>query len=78
MHFSKAAPSEPLPGGASVILISSGAALAGSPNSGGYAGAKRTQLFIANYSQKESDRLGLGLRFSAVAPRIMPAKPRRS
>ena len=64
--------SRPLPAGVSVILISSGAALAGSPNSGGYAGAKRTQIFIANYSQKESDRLGLGLRFMALAPRIMP------
>jgi NAD(P)-dependent dehydrogenase (short-subunit alcohol dehydrogenase family) len=71
-HFSKAALSRPLPVGSSVILISSGAALAGSPISGGYAGAKRTQLFIANYSQKESDRLGLGLRFSALAPRMMP------
>jgi hypothetical protein len=29
-------------------------------------------MFIANYSQKESDRLGLGLRFTALAPRIMP------
>jgi NAD(P)-dependent dehydrogenase (short-subunit alcohol dehydrogenase family) len=71
-HFCKAALSRPLPAGASVILMSSGAALAGSPNSGGYAGAKRTQLFIANYSQKESDRLGLGLRFMALAPRMMP------
>jgi len=71
-HFSKAALSRPLPAGSSVILISSGAALAGSPNSGGYAGAKRPQLFIANYSQKESDRLGLGLRFTALAPRMMP------
>src|SRR5262245_18351156 len=71
-HFLKAALSRPLPVGASVILISSGAALAGSPISGGYAGAKRTQLFIANYSQKESDRLGLGLRFMALAPRMMP------
>jgi NAD(P)-dependent dehydrogenase (short-subunit alcohol dehydrogenase family) len=71
-HFSKAALSLPLRAGSSVILISSGAALAGSPNSGGYAGAKRTQLFIANYGQKESDRLGLGLRFSALAPRMMP------
>jgi hypothetical protein len=53
-------------------VISSGAALAGSPNSGGHAGAKRTQIFMANYSQKESDRLGLGLRFMALAPRIMP------
>jgi NAD(P)-dependent dehydrogenase (short-subunit alcohol dehydrogenase family) len=71
-HFSKAALSRPLAPGASVILISSGAALAGSPNSGGYAGAKRMQLFLANYAQKESDRLGLGLRFSALAPRMMP------
>jgi NAD(P)-dependent dehydrogenase (short-subunit alcohol dehydrogenase family) len=71
-HFCKAALSRPLPAGASVVLISSGAALAGSPLSGGYAGAKRTQIFMANYSQKESDRLGLGLRFMAIAPRIIP------
>ena len=71
-NFCKAALSRPLPAGASVVLLSSGAALAGSPLSGGYAGAKRTQIFIANYSQKESDRLGLGLRFMAIAPRIVP------
>lgn len=71
-HFCKAALTHPLPAGASVVLISSCAALAGSPLSGGYAGAKRTQIFIANYSQKESDRLGLGLRFMALAPRIIP------
>jgi len=71
-NFCKAALSRPLPAGASVVLISSCAALAGSPLAGGYAGAKRTQIFIANYSQKESDRLGLGLRFMAVAPRIVP------
>jgi NAD(P)-dependent dehydrogenase (short-subunit alcohol dehydrogenase family) len=71
-HFCKAALSRPLAKGASVIVITSGAALAGSPISGGYAGAKRTQIFIANYSQKESDRLGLGLRCTALAPRIMP------
>ncbi len=71
-NFCKAALARPLRTEASVILISSGAALAGSPNSGGYAGAKRTQLFIANYAQKESDRLGLGLRFMALAPRMMP------
>ena len=29
-------------------------------------------MFIANYSQKESDRLGLGLHFMALAPRITP------
>jgi len=71
-QFCKAALSRPLPAGSAVILVASGAGLAGSPISGGYAGAKRTQMFIANYSQKESDRLGLGLKFAALAPRIMP------
>ena len=71
-HFLKAALSRPLPANATVIVVSSGAALGGSPISGGYAGAKRTQIFMANYSQKESDRLGLGLRFMALALRIMP------
>src|SRR5262245_55160149 len=49
-YFCKAALSRPLPAGSSVILISSGAALAGSPNSGGYAGDRRPQLFIAYYN----------------------------
>ena len=71
-NFCKAALARPLAAGASIILISSGAAFAGSANSGGYAGAKRTQIFIANYAQKESDRLRLGLRFITLAPRIMP------
>jgi NAD(P)-dependent dehydrogenase (short-subunit alcohol dehydrogenase family) len=71
-NFCKAVLSRPLAAGASVVLISSCAALAGSPLTGGYAGAKRAQIFIANYSQKESDRLGLGLRFMTIAPRIIP------
>ena len=71
-HFCKAALSRPLAPGASVVLMSSVAALGGSPITGGYAGAKRTQMFIANYSQKESDRLGLGLRFITLAPCIVP------
>jgi NAD(P)-dependent dehydrogenase (short-subunit alcohol dehydrogenase family) len=71
-NFCKASLAHPLPAGASAVLISSGAALAGSPLSGGYTGAKRTQIFIANYSQKKSDRLSLGLRFMAIAPQIVP------
>jgi len=66
--FCKAALRRPLPPGAMVVLISSGAAIGGSPISGGYAGAKRMQMFMANYCQKESDRLKLGLRFLAVTP----------
>jgi NAD(P)-dependent dehydrogenase (short-subunit alcohol dehydrogenase family) len=71
--FCKAALRQPFAPGSTVILISSGAALAGSPISGGYAGAKRMQMFMANYAQNESDRLQLGVRFLALAPmRPMP------
>ena len=72
-RFCKAALEMPLQRGSTVILISSGAALGGSPISGGYAGAKRTQMFLAGYGQKESNRLELGIRFMALAPAtIMP------
>lgn len=71
--FCKAALCLPLRPGTVIILISSGAALGGSSISGGFAGAKRMQMFMAQYCQGESDRLSLGLRFVALAPmRIMP------
>jgi NAD(P)-dependent dehydrogenase (short-subunit alcohol dehydrogenase family) len=71
--FCKAALQGRLKPGSRVVLISSGAALTGGPpNSGGYSGAKRMQMFLAAHCQKEADRLGLGLRFMALVPmRIM-------
>ena len=63
---------KPLRPGSTVVVISSGAAVAGSPLSGGYAGAKATQRFIAAYAQEEANRGGLGIRFTAVLPRITP------
>ena len=72
--FCKAALGGPLRPGTRIILISSGAALSGGPPfAGGLGGAKRAQMFLAGHCQKESDRLGLDLRFMALAPmRIMP------
>jgi NAD(P)-dependent dehydrogenase (short-subunit alcohol dehydrogenase family) len=55
-----------------VVVFSSGAALAGSPLSGGYAGAKATQRFITGYAQGEAKRAGLDITFTAVLPRITP------
>lgn len=63
---------KPLRPGSRVVVISSGAALAGSPLSGGYAGAKATQRFITAYAQDEANRAGLGITFSALMPRITP------
>jgi NAD(P)-dependent dehydrogenase (short-subunit alcohol dehydrogenase family) len=63
----------PLRAGSRVIVVSSGAALAGSPLSGGYAGAKGTQRFIAAYADQESRRAGLGIRVTSVLPGLTPA-----
>ena len=62
----------PLRRGSRVVVISSGAALGGSPLSGGYAGAKATQRFIAAYARDEAARGGLGIAVTAVLPRITP------
>jgi NAD(P)-dependent dehydrogenase (short-subunit alcohol dehydrogenase family) len=64
---------KPLPPGSRIVVVSSGAAVNGSPVSGGYAGAKATQRFIAAYAQEESDRAGLGITVTAVLPRMTPA-----
>ena len=53
-------------------MVSSGAALNGSPISGGYAGAKATQRFITAYAQDEAKRAGLDITFTAVLPRFAP------
>jgi NAD(P)-dependent dehydrogenase (short-subunit alcohol dehydrogenase family) len=51
-HLLKAALTVPLAAGSTVAIVSSGAAVAGSPLSGGYAGAKRMQLFMTSTHKK--------------------------
>jgi NAD(P)-dependent dehydrogenase (short-subunit alcohol dehydrogenase family) len=63
----------PLAPGSTVITMSSGAALAGSPLSGGYAGAKAAIRFLTAYAAAESGRDGLGIRFVSVLPQITSA-----
>ena len=62
----------PLAPGSSLIALSSGAALKGSPLSGGYAGAKATVRFITSYAAGESERNGLGIEFVSVLPQLTP------
>jgi len=64
----RAALARPLRPGSTVLLVSSGAGLDGSPLSGGYAGAKRMQMFLAGYLQRAAEARGLGIRFVALAP----------
>jgi NADP-dependent 3-hydroxy acid dehydrogenase YdfG len=63
----------PLEPGSLVIALSSGAAVRGSPLSGGYAGAKATIRFIASYAAAESERDGLDIRFVSLLPQLTPA-----
>jgi NAD(P)-dependent dehydrogenase (short-subunit alcohol dehydrogenase family) len=65
----RAALAQPLRPGSTVVIVSSGAGLGGSPLSGGYAGAKRMQMFLAEYLQKRSDARKLGIRFVAIVPK---------
>jgi NAD(P)-dependent dehydrogenase (short-subunit alcohol dehydrogenase family) len=63
---------KPLSPGSRVVVVSSGAAIKGSPASGGYAGSKATQRFMASYADGESRRLGLGIAVNAVLPKMTP------
>jgi NAD(P)-dependent dehydrogenase (short-subunit alcohol dehydrogenase family) len=65
----------PLKPGSHLIVISSGAAMQGSPASGGYASAKRAQWFLAEYAATESTRAGLGLRIHCLLPSLNPSTP---
>jgi NAD(P)-dependent dehydrogenase (short-subunit alcohol dehydrogenase family) len=62
----------PLAPGSTVITMSSGAALAGSPLSGGYAGAKAAIRWLTAYAAGESAREGLGIRFVSLLPQLTP------
>jgi NAD(P)-dependent dehydrogenase (short-subunit alcohol dehydrogenase family) len=63
----------PLGPGSVVVELSSGAALHGSPLSGGYAGAKATIRLLTGYAAAESARDQLGIRFVSVLPQLTPA-----
>jgi NAD(P)-dependent dehydrogenase (short-subunit alcohol dehydrogenase family) len=77
-HWVREALLLPLRPGSTVIAMSTGAAVAGSPLSGGYAGAKATIRFITGYAADESERAALGIRFISVLPRLTPATDLRA
>src|SRR5262249_39119174 len=72
-NFTREALTAPLQPGSVVVSLSSGAALRGSPLSGGYAGAKSTIKLISAYAGSESERSGSKIRFVAVLPQLTPA-----
>jgi NAD(P)-dependent dehydrogenase (short-subunit alcohol dehydrogenase family) len=72
-HWTREALLRPLDPGSVVVAFSSGAAVNGSPLSGGYAGAKAAIRFLTGYAAQEASRAGLGIRFASVLPQLTPA-----
>ncbi|WP_158552618.1 SDR family NAD(P)-dependent oxidoreductase [Spirosoma telluris] len=64
----QAALKTPLSPGSRVLIVSSGAALAGSPLSGSYAGAKRMLWLMAQYANGIAKKRSLGIQFQAILP----------
>jgi len=73
LHWIQAAIRLPLARGSRVLIGSSGAAVNGSPLSGGYAGAKRMLWLMAGYANQVSETLDLGIKFQTLIPRQMIA-----
>lgn len=71
LYWIQAALTIPLHPGSRVLVGSSGAAINGSPLSGGYAGAKRMLWMMSNYAERLSVEKGLGIRFQTIVPRQM-------
>jgi NAD(P)-dependent dehydrogenase (short-subunit alcohol dehydrogenase family) len=68
LYWLQAALNLPLKPGSRVLVGSSGAAVNGSPLSGGYAGAKHMLWFMARYANGVAKQKGLDIRFQAIVP----------
>src|SRR5207244_2350112 len=68
LYWLQAALNLPLKPGSRVLVGSSGAAVNGSPLSGGYAGAKHMLRFMARYANGIAKHRGLGIRFQSILP----------
>src|SRR5579862_5222107 len=71
-HWLKAIVDQPLADGSTVVTLSSGAALRGSPLSGGYAGAKAMVAFLTEYVAQDVARMKLRIRCATLLPMISP------
>jgi NAD(P)-dependent dehydrogenase (short-subunit alcohol dehydrogenase family) len=68
LYWVQAALNLPLRPGSRVLVESSGAAVNGSPLSGGYAGAKHMLRFMAKYANGVARQKGLGIHFQSILP----------
>jgi NAD(P)-dependent dehydrogenase (short-subunit alcohol dehydrogenase family) len=68
-HWIQASLRLPMERGGRVLISSSGAAVAGSPLSGGYAGAKRMVWMMSDYANGLASELKLAIQFQVVLVR---------
>jgi NAD(P)-dependent dehydrogenase (short-subunit alcohol dehydrogenase family) len=73
LYWIQAALLQPLESGTRVLVGSSGAALRGSPLSGGYAGAKRMLWLMSDYANQICVERNLGIHFQTLMPLQMVA-----
>jgi NAD(P)-dependent dehydrogenase (short-subunit alcohol dehydrogenase family) len=71
LYWLQAALRLPLKPGSRILVVSSGAAVSGSPMSGGYGGAKRMLWFMASYANGVSKQQDLGVQFQVIVPQQM-------
>jgi NAD(P)-dependent dehydrogenase (short-subunit alcohol dehydrogenase family) len=71
LYWIQAALNLPLNAESRILVVSSGAAMSGSPRSGGYAGAKRMLWLMASYANGIATQKQLGIRFQVIVPRQM-------
>lgn len=71
LFWVQAALNAPLTPGSRVLVGSSGAAVSGSPMSGGYGGAKYMLWLMAKYANGISQTKALDIRFQVIVPRMM-------
>jgi len=71
LYWMQAALNLPLRPSSRVLVVSSGAAVSGSPMSGGYGGAKRMLWLMANYSNGVAQQKALDILFQVIVPRQM-------
>jgi NAD(P)-dependent dehydrogenase (short-subunit alcohol dehydrogenase family) len=69
LYWMQAALNLPLNTESRILVLSSGAAISGSPRSGGYGGAKRMLWLMANYANGIAAQKQLGMRFQVIVPR---------
>lgn len=72
LHWLQGLIKKPMRQGGRVVVISSAAALRGSPLSGGYAPAKHAQRYICKYVREELEEMKRDLVVQCVLPQLNP------